>query len=961
MDLGSLSFVYVNAEGKANTDFQIQVLLESVRKRLGTSWLFIAISEADYRSALDLETAWVGNHYVQRFPIAGGRAAKLIWNVKCEDFSRGIVRAGRSFRVELDFSQAVAATMKPYAKASVVISHLAHGDEWWGSFDDLNSLLTLAPRENQKFVVGDMNVEGRTPKQDDDNKDKWAHLIAAMDAMNLGPGLPMDESLVTRRPKGLAALMADPSYIDHCFFPITAHASGDIVWDEVIGDHAWIDVVLHISDRRVRRKPTTWKCLDLHAYREDVIQSLPETFNSSEHFEVFFADKMEAHKSPLSARQRRKYWEPFAIKNLRARIRNSTDEVTRVTLSQRLFKERVAWAKNRDVLAKEQDLKQKRHRGVKRQMLVPLTEILIDDTPQVDPTLWASEAETDFQSRWRQDKQADLALFEALDGSLPASMVVYDSDVWRAIDQLKKPWALDRAGVCAAALRLVPEVAQPVASLASLLLSSDDEWEHVVVEGFVKGKERGLIPMSKTRGLLPQTVLLNILNRIVMGRISPHLDAASERLGVKNIILGGGKGSQPQDITFATAQVLEKGRDRMNAGAVAQSDIEKFHDRVPWGFTLKGLLSRQVPEAWARAALRLHRCPRVHLRVGSVSTRTLERTRSVLTGSPSAGMLARISVEDTFLAAETEMEPYGFKVDDTHRLVAMSWSDNLFTFSDTMSNACEMMSIWSHHFNVLCGLTLKPGSHETIQSSTRRYEHTQFLSSGVAWKAVSSMLSLGQCLTSTGDQSEDRKRVRRSWEAAFWRNARILTCTKIGVASRLQFWGSLSRGIGGFRYCMWTPSRTASKIVEGWHNLILQRIVRVAFEEGESRERFCRRRNQVVACHREQFRLAVSLEWSLSLVRWVEHLHRHPDLPSAVLLTVQDDTWMQIARGVNWTPSQDGSLRAGSTRTRAGPGKPIRWAENWLDALRAEHGLDNAARSRKTTKRRAAFLRISLI
>ena len=198
--------------------------------------------------------------------------------------------------------------------------------------------------------------------------------------------------------------------------------------------------------------------------------------------------------------------------------------------------------------------------------------------------------------------------------------------------------------------------------------------------------------MSKTCGLLPQTVLLNIFNRIVMARVCPILDKESRDKGVGTLLLGGAKGSQTHDITFTRAQVLEKGRDRHGAGAAAQSDVEKFHDGVPWGFTLLGLLARKIPADWARAALRLHRCPKVALRVGSLCTRALERSRSVLTGAASAGMLARVCAEDTYHAAIAEMEPQDFEVEAGQKLVAMSWSDNLFTFSGTAVQACAMMA-----------------------------------------------------------------------------------------------------------------------------------------------------------------------------------------------------------------------------------------------------------------------------
>ena len=78
------------------------------------------------------------------------------------------------------------------------------------------------------------------------------------------------------------------------------------------------------------------------------------------------------------------------------------------------------------------------------------------------------------------------------------------------------------------------------------------------MHGFIKAKERGSIPFTKTCGLLPQTVLLNILNRMVMAKISVLLDRYSISSGVKQFINGGSKGSQPQDISFTASQVLEK-------------------------------------------------------------------------------------------------------------------------------------------------------------------------------------------------------------------------------------------------------------------------------------------------------------------------------------------------------------------------------------------------------------------
>ena len=137
----------------------------------------------------------------------------------------------------------------------------------------------------------------------------------------------------------------------------------------------------------------------------------------------------------------------------------------------------------------------------------------------------------------------------------------------------------------------------------------------------------------------------------------------------------------------------------------------------------------------------------------------------------------------------------------------MGRSDNLFTFGNSASDACTMMVIWTTYLRNLCGLCLKDGSHEVICANTRITDSEVLDYRGVQWKKVGHMVSLGQCMACNGSIAEDRKRVGRSWEAAFWRNSKILRCWQITCASRLQFWGSISQGIGSFRYCMWPPSK----------------------------------------------------------------------------------------------------------------------------------------------------------
>ena len=159
----------------------------------------------------------------------------------------------------------------------------------------------------------------------------------------------------------------------------------------------------------------------------------------------------------------------------------------------------------------------------------------------------------------------------------------------------------------------------------------------------------------------------------------------------------------------------------------------------------------------------------------------------------------------------------------------------------------------------------------------------------MVWKPASTIVSLGHSLTSNGDFSQDRRRLKRSWEATFWRNSRVLTCSRIDLRSRLRFWKTLSKGIGNYRFSMWPPQCATCRQVEGWHNAILQRIIHVPFCADQTAEEFCRNRNRVVAAERDNAGLSVRSAWADSLTRWLEHMQRHPDTTCAIVYAAHDE------------------------------------------------------------------------
>ena len=117
----------------------------------------------------------------------------------------------------------------------------------------------------------------------------------------------------------------------------------------------------------------------------------------------------------------------------------------------------------------------------------------------------------------------------------------------------------------------------------------------------------------------------------------------------------------------------------------------------------------------------------------------------------------------------------------------------------------------------------------------------------------------------------------------------------------------------------------------------------------------------MVAQLSDRYDLRVSRQWALALVRWVEHLKRHQEMPAAMLVNVQTELWLETMRALRWTVSSHPSIQALGTGTRSGPGKPLRWSERWLDKLQQKLGTENPERNKALTKQRAMFVEHGLL
>ena len=96
--------------------------------------------------------------------------------------------------------------------------------------------------------------------------------------------------------------------------------------------------------------------------------------------------------------------------------------------------------------------------------------------------------------------------------------------------------------------------------------------------GYVKQKDCGGSSPQRLRGIVPNSVALRLLSNITFLHLDPGVDVFSVEHGMKERVLGGGRGGQPLDIAATAQMVLQLGRDRDDLAAVGQLDVRNYHD-----------------------------------------------------------------------------------------------------------------------------------------------------------------------------------------------------------------------------------------------------------------------------------------------------------------------------------------------------------------------------------------------
>ena len=174
-----------------------------------------------------------------------------------------------------------------------------------------------------------------------------------------------------------------------------------------------------------------------------------------------------------------------------------------------------------------------------------------DGQRTTDQRQWVTEVAKEFEEdRWFCDNPDDETFLNDLGGTADHKVTVHVDDVITAADTLKKPWRLDCNSVCAAAVKDCPNIARAVAPVFSSLLGSDESWDAVNLQGFVKNNKRGNLESSGLRAVFPQTIVMLLLSSLVALAIQPAIDCWSLDQGLDHCVMGGSRGCMPHENLF---------------------------------------------------------------------------------------------------------------------------------------------------------------------------------------------------------------------------------------------------------------------------------------------------------------------------------------------------------------------------------------------------------------------------
>jgi len=379
------------------------------------------------------------------------------------------------------------------------------------------------------------------------------------------------------------------------------------------------------------------------------------------------------------------------------------------------------------------------------------------------------------------------------------------------------------------------------------------------------------------------------------------------------------------DIVSGVSLSLERGKDRRNAAASAQSDIAKFYDSISPMLISQWMLKHGYPPWLVASSVFFQLCVSVRVDQDGCSVAVGGRSTGTMTGTRVAGCFGECIVYDVIREAMRDAQIAGFEV-CASQIVFASWVDNLFTVASSPAAAVANMRILEEKLNQRWNLKLKSGSQLFTSACGGKscYAHVR------GWKYVSNYPVLGCVVKCDGSCGPDVRMAEQSCWRRFWSGSGSKLGRRLPTDVRLRDVVRTVRPGLGFKCGWWQYNKTLGSRLDKLQRKIVSCIVRVPPLAHESPEEYNRRRMRVVARHCQSMK-----QWSCfvadRIVSWYGHCKRAHLQSWATELLAASHREFLISRRIECGSR---SAYGGRTDTRSERGPPMTRFEDGVEEAR---------------------------
>ena len=239
----------------------------------------------------------------------------------------------------------------------------------------------------------------------------------------------------------------------------------------------------------------------------------------------------------------------------------------------------------------------------------------------------------------------------------------HKQDVNFAFGVLPRKLQIDQHGVPILALQCL-FYAQPERFIAYLntVLACSASMSMLSVFGRPLGKLSNISRVQDVRLILPQCSLMSLLDALLSKALNEFIDDKFPRVPNDHVFVGARPKTQVLDITFTCQTAVEKGIDNASNCALAQGDISKYYDSLPLFRLYRWLIEEGFDSPVLHAVFRHQALTSVFvvLRHSVQKRKICGRSIGGLTGSRTAGALARIPVESMLMELKDRLEDRAF-------------------------------------------------------------------------------------------------------------------------------------------------------------------------------------------------------------------------------------------------------------------------------------------------------------